>query len=64
MHKIAANKVHIMECDPESPSVTIQFFFQNLTQYIIKHWPWNFEKNLWSGSFYVKLSTEVFKKIS
>ena len=39
-------------------------FFQNLTQYIITHWPWNFEKNLWSGSVYIKLSTKVFKKIS
>ena len=55
MQKIAADKVNIMECDPESTSVTIKFF-QNLTQYIITHWPWNFEKNLWSGSVYIKLS--------
>ena len=26
MQKIAADKVNNMECDPESPSVTIQFF--------------------------------------
>ena len=25
-HKIASDKVSIMECDPESPSVTVQFF--------------------------------------
>ena len=44
MQKIAADKVNIMECDPESTSVTIKVF-QNLTQYIITHWPWNFQKN-------------------
>ena len=38
MQKIAADKVNIIECDREST------FFQNLTQYIITHWPWNFEK--------------------
>ena len=27
MQKIAADKVNIMECDPESTSVTIKFFF-------------------------------------
>ena len=52
------------ECDPESPLVTIRIFSQNLIQYIITHWPLNFKKNLLSGSFYKKLSTEVFKKIS
>ena len=26
MQKIAADKVHILECYPESPLVTIQFF--------------------------------------
>ena len=26
MQKIAADKVNIMECDPESTSVTIKFF--------------------------------------
>ena len=35
--KIAADKVNIMECDPESTSVTSKFFVQNLTQYIITH---------------------------
>ena len=64
MQKIAADKVNIMEGDPESTSVTINFFLQNLTQYIIMHWPRNFEKNLWSGSVYIKLFTKVFKKIS
>ena len=64
MQKIAADKVHITECDPESTSVTIKFFFQNLTQYIVTHRPWKSEKNLWSGSVYIKLCTKVFKKIS
>ena len=36
MHKIAADKMSIMECHLESTSVTINFF-QNLTQYIITH---------------------------
>ena len=63
MQKIATDKVNIMECDPESTSVTINFF-QKLTQYIITHWPWKFEKSLWSGSVYIKLSTKVVKKIS
>ena len=49
-----------MECDPESTSVTIKFFFQSLTQQIITHLQWNFGKNLWSGSVYIKLSTKVF----
>ena len=63
MQKIAADKVSIMECDPESTSVIIHwFFFQNLTQHIITHWPWNFEKNLWSGRVYIKLSTKGVKK--
>ena len=44
MQKIAADKVNNMECDPESTSVIIIFFFQNLTQYIIMHSPWNSEK--------------------
>ena len=64
MQKIAADKMNIMECDPESTSVTIKFFFQNLTQYIITHRSWNFEKNLWSESVYIKLSAKVFKRIS
>ena len=40
MQKIAADKVNIMECDPESALVTINFF-QNLTQYItdVQIWP-------------------------
>ena len=62
MQKIAADKVTIMERDPASSSVTIKSF-QNLTQYIITHWPWNFKKNLWSGRVYIKLSTKVFKNI-
>ena len=64
--KIEADKVNTMECDwecdPESTSVTIQFFLQNLTQYAITHVQWNFEINLWSRSVYIKLSTKVFKK--
>ena len=54
MQKIAADKVNIMECDPESTSVTINFFFKNLTQYIITHWSRNFQ-NLWSGNVYKKI---------
>ena len=52
------DKVNIMERDPESTSVTINVF-QNLTQYIISHWPWSFEKNLWSGT-YISKRTGVF----
>ena len=63
MQKIATDKVNIMECDPESTSLTIQFF-QNLTQYIITHWRWNFKKNLWPESIYIKLPTKVRKKKS
>ena len=36
MQKIAADKLNIIECDPESTSMTIKLF-QNLTQYIIMH---------------------------
>ena len=39
-------------------------FFQNLAQYIIVHLQWNFEKNLWSESIIIKLSTKVLKTIS
>ena len=53
-----------MECDPELGSVTIQFSSPNLTQYIITHLQWNFEKNLWSEGIHTKLSLKVFKKIS
>ena len=60
MQKIAADKVNIMECDPESTSVTIKFFPKSDST-LLHTDHWNFEKNLWSGNFYIKLST---KKIS
>ena len=60
MQKIAADKVNIMECDPESTSVTIKFFPKSDSA-LLHTDHWNFEKNLWSRSFYIKLST---KKIS
>ena len=60
----SSRKVNIMECDPGINFGDHSIFSQNLTQYIIMCLQWNFEKNLWCGSVYIKFSTEVLKKIS
>ena len=64
MQKIAADKVNIMECDPESTSVISNFFFPKSNAVHYYALTRELRENLWSGSLYIKLSIKVFKKIS
>ena len=64
MQKIVADKVNIIECDPESTSVIIKFFSPKSNSVHYYALIMELVKYLWSESVYIKLSTKVFKKIS
>ena len=65
MQQIVADKANIMECDPESTSVTIIFFSpkSHSVHYHTLTMELSLKKSV-AGSVHIKLSTKVFKKIS
>ena len=57
MQKTATDKVNITECHPKSTLITINFFPKSYSVYYYAL-TMELEKNLWSGSVYIKLSTK------